>query len=47
MLRRFLLSIAARILSKRAHQTQREKVHAKARAMREALGLPESGALNG
>lgn len=37
---------AARVLSRHAHLTQREKVKAVARDMREHLGLPHAPELN-
>jgi hypothetical protein len=44
---RFLTSLAARRLSKRRQEAQRERILAKARQLREELGLPPSPALGG
>jgi hypothetical protein len=41
MITRLLSSIAARILSKRAHQTSHDRIVAKTVAMRRELGLGE------
>jgi hypothetical protein len=45
MIARILNRFAARRLSRVGHQAQRDRILAKARALRDELGLPPSNAL--
>jgi hypothetical protein len=44
---RFLTSLAARRLSKRRQEAERERILARARQLREEMGLPPLPALGG